>query len=107
VEIASGGQRETVSDLVLQLVAAFPYALGIELVFAIGMRSGDDVSDAVGDGHFGHLHRFFERGCAIIEARKDVTVNVHHHVKRISEVCRGNNCFGGGAHASSNRYSVT
>ena len=55
VEIASGGQRETVADLVLQFVAAFPYALGIELVFAIGMRSGDDVSDAVGDGHFGHL----------------------------------------------------
>ena len=39
---------------------------------------GDDVGDAVLDGHFGHGAGDFEGFRPVIQARKDVAMNIDH-----------------------------
>jgi hypothetical protein len=42
------------------------------------MWRADDVRDSVGDGHFGHLDRGFEGVRAVVQAWKDVAMDVDH-----------------------------
>ena len=50
-----------------------------------GMRGGDDVRHAIGDGHFGHGHGHIERFSAVIEGRENVAVNVDHVKSSIAQ----------------------
>ena len=45
-------------------------------------------------------------GCAVVDSRKDMTVNIDHHARRISEECRWEQPIRKRGHASSNRCEV-
>ena len=78
MEIAPGGQNETPREDGLKLIAALPHQAGTERVVLIRVRGADDVRDAVGDGHFAHRLRDFERFGAVVDAGKYVAMNIHH-----------------------------
>jgi hypothetical protein len=78
VEVAAGGEVETVAEVALELVAGLADAGIVECPRAAGVRCGDDVGDAVGDGGFGHGEGVFEAAGAVVEARQDVTVQIDH-----------------------------
>src|SRR6266700_5647327 len=42
------------------------------------MRRADDVRDSIRDSHFGHLYRRFEGVRTVVQARKNVAVDVNH-----------------------------
>jgi hypothetical protein len=42
------------------------------------VRRGNDVSDAVVDGVFGHSERLVKRPGTVVNVRKDVTVKIDH-----------------------------
>ena len=42
------------------------------------MRRGNDVSDPVVDGVFGHSERLVKRLGTVVNVRKDVTVKIDH-----------------------------
>ncbi len=78
MEIASRRQFQPVADGGLQFVAALADDFRIEFVMRIGVRRSDDVRDSIGDGHFRHLNGGFERVRAIVQAGKNVAMNVDH-----------------------------
>jgi hypothetical protein len=42
------------------------------------MWGADNMCDSVGDGHFGHLNRRFKTIRSVVQARKNVAMNVNH-----------------------------
>ena len=66
MKIASAGQNHSAGELVVQFGEDRADALKIEGVLGTGMRSGDDMGDAIGDGGLGHGERIFQGFCAVI-----------------------------------------
>ena len=78
MKIASRRQFQAVADGGLQFVAPLADDFRIEFEMRIGVRRANDVRDSVGDGHFRHLDGRFERVRAVVQAGKDVAMNVDH-----------------------------
>src|ERR1700676_433957 len=78
MEVAAGGEGQPVADAFLQVIPALSYGGEIEKICVAGMRSGDDVGDAVGDGGFGHGQRCFHRFRPVVDAGKNVAVKIDH-----------------------------
>lgn len=78
VEIAAGGDGETAVEAGLKFIPAHFYQFGNELVIGAGVRGGDDVRDAVADGHFSHGHGHFGIGGAVVKSWKYMAMNINH-----------------------------
>ena len=91
MEVAAGGEDQASFKRRLNFIPALLYQFGNEIVILARVRRPDDVSDAIGDGHFSHRARDFERFCAVIEARKYVAMNINHQSARITQGRRDDN----------------
>ena len=88
MKIAAGREFQAVADGGLKFVAALADHFRIEFVLRIGVRRPDDMRDSVRDGHFRHLNRRFQRVRAVVQAVKNVTMNVDHDPSASSEDTR-------------------
>ena len=78
MKIAASRQDQAPFKKRLQFVAALLDFYGIENMIRVRMWRRDHMRDAVGDRHFRHGDRNFDRIRAVIKARKDVAMNVDH-----------------------------
>lgn len=85
VKIATCRNGEPVSKTGLKFIAARANQVCVKRIFAAGMGRGDYVSDAVGDGHFGHLHRDFQRLGPVVQAGKKVAMDIDHLFSKIAQ----------------------
>ena len=88
MKIASRRQFQAVADGGLKLVTPLADDFRIEFVMRIGVRRSDHVRDAVRDGHFRHLNGCFQRVRAVVQAGKNVAMNVDHIHSASSEDTR-------------------
>ena len=81
MKITASRDGEAVSEAGLKFIAAGANQFGVERIFVAGVRGGNHVSDAVGDGHFGHLEGNFQRCGAVVKARKKVAMDIDHYFR--------------------------
>jgi hypothetical protein len=91
MEITARGDGEAAFESSLNFIPAFFYQFGNETMGWMGVGRGDDVGDAVGDGHFRHRAGDIERVWAVVKARKYVAMNVNHIFVRIAQARVDNN----------------
>src|SRR5579863_2328986 len=77
VKIAPCCQVQAVPHPGLQLVAPLAHKIEIKAVFAIRVGRSYNVRDTVRYSHFRHFQSLIERLRAVIEPRKNMTVNVN------------------------------
>jgi hypothetical protein len=96
MEVAAGCKSKAAFEGGLNFIPAFFYQFGNERMGGMGVRSADDVGDAVGDSHFGHSAGDIEGIGTVVEARKYVAMHVDHVLRRIAQRRVENNGRGGG-----------
>ena len=88
MKVAAGRQNQAAFKTRLQLIAALLDFHGIEDMIRVRVRRPDHVRDAVRDRHLRHGDRHLKRIRPVIEARKNVAMNVDHS-RENSSACRG------------------
>ncbi len=78
MEVAAGRENQAPFKKRLQFVAALPDFHGIEDMIGVRVRRPDYVRNAVGDRHFRHGNRNVDRIRPVVEARKNVAMNIDH-----------------------------
>lgn len=89
MKIAAGGEVEAAVEERLEFIPARANHFGNELEAIARMRRGDDVVNALGDGHFGHSDGDFEGFGAVVQSREDVAMDVDHEEVEDSAGVRG------------------
>lgn len=80
MKIAAAGEGEATREFCVEFVYTGTHGFIAERIIRAGMRSADDMGDAIGDRVFGHSKRVVDGFCAVIHAWQDVTVEVDHVV---------------------------
>src|SRR5213593_4517846 len=71
MEVTTCGHVQPVTEALLQRAADAAHTLVVEVVVAVGVWSGDDVGNAVGDGVFGHGHRVLKLLRPVVHSRSE------------------------------------
>src|ERR1022692_3043988 len=78
VKIASGSEFQPAFHFCLKFISEFECQLGTESVLGIRVWSGNDVRNALLNGDFGHLDGNFHGLRSVVNAGKNVAVDINH-----------------------------
>src|SRR5690348_5110396 len=85
VEVAACGNLETIAKLFLNFISAQLNQYGNELELTLCVGSGNHMGDALRDGGFRHYQRRFQGIRTVVEAGKQVAVDVNHETVKIAQ----------------------